>query len=144
MGSSRSLHSTRAVKSRPAKSSSPSKSPDESQAALTERERTKLTRASALLACLHVATVHNFKINVADVGDVIEALDVANLKRAANAPDVDEEDKQVPAPLKAMNDGVSPLPTAKLHGPLLFKGEARRRLGHTFVRFGQIFRESAG
>ena len=54
-------------------------------------------------ACLHVA-VHDFEINFADVvavandlvGDVIEALDIVNLKRAANAPDADEEDKQVP------------------------------------------------
>jgi hypothetical protein len=67
---------------------------------LVERERGSLIRASALLACVRVALLHDYGINVVDlvevandlVGDAIKSLDADGLARAANARVVDDDE----------------------------------------------------
>ena len=67
---------------------------------MIERERLSLMRVSSLLACLRIATLYDEEVNVADIVDVangvmvdaIEALDIVNLNRAADASDRKESD----------------------------------------------------
>ena len=67
---------------------------------LVERERRSLIRASALLACVRIALLHDYGINVVDlvevannlVGDVIKALDADGLARAANGRIADDHE----------------------------------------------------
>jgi hypothetical protein len=67
---------------------------------LVERERRSLIRASALLACVRIALLHDYGIKVVDllevandlVGDAIRALDAESLAQAANASVADDDE----------------------------------------------------
>ncbi len=67
---------------------------------LVERERCSLIRASALLACVRIALLHDYGINVVDlvevandlVGDAIKALDAVSLAQAANTSVADNDE----------------------------------------------------
>lgn len=64
---------------------------------LVERERRSLIRASALLACVRIALLHDYGINVVDpvevandlVSDATKALDAESLAQSVNAPVAD-------------------------------------------------------
>jgi hypothetical protein len=67
---------------------------------LVERERRSLIRASALLACVRIALLHDYGINVVDlvevandlVGNAIRAFDAEGLAQAANAHIADDDE----------------------------------------------------
>jgi hypothetical protein len=67
---------------------------------LVERERRSLIRASALLACVRIALLHHYGINVVDlvevandlVGDATKALDAESLAQSANARIADDDE----------------------------------------------------